>query len=72
MNLLEYEDLPESEKMFTHVRNGRIFLYSEPERYVNHSADPNVFADFVRDCDVAARNIQKGEEITCDDTREDF
>lgn len=30
----EYENLPESEKMFTHSHWGQIYLYSEPERYV--------------------------------------
>ena len=33
----EFKRLPESEKMFTHSHYGQIFLYSEPERYVNHS-----------------------------------
>ena len=33
----EYKNLPNSEKMFTHTHWGQIYLYSEPERYVNHS-----------------------------------
>lgn len=34
----EYNKLPKSEKMFTHKHWGTIHLYSEPERYVNHSS----------------------------------
>ena len=68
----EYEELPESERMFTHIRYGVIYLYSEPERYVNHSYPPNTHQDFRNDCDVASRDIKKGEMITTDATKEDF
>lgn len=38
----------------------------EPEKFVNHSCDPNTFVkDF---CDVALRDIVEGEEITSDYT----
>lgn len=33
-----------------------------PEKYVNHSCEPNTTAKGF--CDVAIRNIKKGEEIT--------
>ena len=68
----EYGEFLEREKMFTHIRHGVIYLYSEPERYVNHSNSPNTYRDFSIDCDVALRDIQKGEMITTDATQEDF
>ena len=68
----EFENLPEGEKEFTHTRRGVIYLYSEPERYVNHSENPNTGQDFISNCDVAMRNIKKGEMITTDATKEDI
>jgi hypothetical protein len=61
----EYETLPEEERLcFTHKRNNVIFLYPEPGRHVNRSGDPNVFADFAKQADVALRDILKGEELS--------
>ena len=68
----EFYKLPKSEQTFTHKREGVIYLYLEPERYVNHSDDPNTVQDFINGCDVASRDIQKGEIITTDATKEDF
>jgi len=68
----EFESLPESEKMFTHIHWGQINLYSEPERYVNHSDNPNTYQDLVKQCDIALRDIKKGEEITSDATKDDI
>lgn len=68
----EFRKLPASEKMFVPVRGGVIYLYSLPERYVNHSPDPNTFQDFTRHCDVALRDIKKGEEITTNAAIEDY
>jgi|SRR3989344_6919474 len=68
----EYGDSPESERMFMHERRGTIYLYSEPERYVNHSPTPNTYQDFVKNADVALKEITKGEMITTDATKEDF
>ncbi len=59
-----YEALPESEKNFTHTHWGAIFLYSVPERYVNHSDTPNTHPDLINKWDVAIRDIPKGEMIT--------
>ncbi|MBI2033393.1 MAG: SET domain-containing protein [Candidatus Levybacteria bacterium] len=67
----EFSRLPESEKMFTHIHNGTIHLYSEPERYVNHSPDPNTYQDLIKQCDIAARDIKKGEMITTDAGKDD-
>lgn len=68
----EYNKLPKSEKMFTHTHWGQIYLYLEPDRYVNHSDTPNTYQDLVNKCDIARRDIKKGEMITCDDTKDDI
>jgi hypothetical protein len=67
----EYDKLPDDEKMFTHKHWGTIYLYSVPERYVNHASRPNTFQDLNQQCDVALRRIEKGEEITTDAERDD-
>ena len=66
----EFDDLPPGEWEWTHSFHGRIYLFSEPERYVNHSADPNTYPDHTRGGDVALRSIQQGEVITIDDRLE--
>ena len=68
----EYKNLPSSEKMFTHIHWGQINLYSEPERYVNHSFTGNVYQELVKQCDIAQRDIKKGEAITGDATKDDI
>lgn len=68
----EFENLPESEKEFTHKHQGVINLYSIPERYVNHASNPNTIQDLKRKCDIAKRDIKKGEEITTDATKDDI
>ena len=68
----EFEDLPEWEKEFTHTQWGVTHLYSEPERYVNHSDTPNTYQDHINQTDVASRYIKKGEMITTDDTKDDI
>lgn len=67
----EFDNPPESEKMFTHSHWGTIMLYSEPERYVNHSKNPNTYQDIVKQGDIALRDIKKGEKITTDATKDD-
>ncbi len=68
----EYKKLPRSEKRFTHTHWGQIYLYLEPDRYVNHSDTPNTYQDLKNRCDIAAIDIKKGEMITCDDTKDDI
>lgn len=68
----EYKSLPRNEKMFTHTQWGVIYLYSEPERYVNHSKTPNTYQDHHLQADIALRDIQKGEMITTDATKDDI
>lgn len=67
-----FEKLPPEEKQFTHKHWERIYLYSIPERYVNHSSDPNTAQDLKNKCDVAKRDIRNGEEITTDATKDDI
>ncbi len=68
----EYNQLSETEKQFTHSRNGQIYLYSEPERYVNHSDNPNTYQDFEIGADRALENIKTGEMITTDSNKDDM
>jgi len=60
----EYASLPESEKHFTTHKEGKYWLFSSPERFVNHSCEPNTHP--INNADVAIRDIRKGEEITTD------
>ncbi len=67
----QFQKLPKTEKMATHVHSGLIYLYSSPERYVNHSTRPNTIQDLDRTCDIALRRIQKGDEITTNSAKDD-
>jgi len=67
----ECKNLPESEKMFTHTHGGKIYLYSEPERYVNHSDQPNTYQDLEKQQDIALKDIREGEMITTNATKDD-
>ncbi len=66
----EYDALPKREKMFTHSFWNQIYLFPEPSRYTNHSANPNTRPDLRRMCDYAIRPIKKGEMITTNATTE--
>ena len=66
----EYNNLPESEKHFVSKENGDYLLFLSPERYVNHSCNPNTSP--VNDCDVAIKEIKKGEEIAGDYSKENI
>lgn len=69
----EFEALPEWEKEFTHVQHRVLNLYSEPERYVNHSNNPNTYQVFENGgADIALRDIKKGDMITTDATKDDI
>ena len=43
---------------------GRYIFAQSPEKYLNHSCEPNTKEGNL--CDVATRNIKKGEELTTD------
>ena len=68
----QYNKLADDQKMFVHSHRGIWFLYSEPERYVNHSDNPNTYQDLQNHCDVALREINKDEEITTDSSKDDL
>lgn len=70
----EYLSLPEYERNnFCHKRNGIIYFYPDPERHVNRSNNPNVYADFEKQADLALRDIKAGEELSIpESTVEDF
>lgn len=67
----EWEMLPQGEKEFSHVHWGQLHLYSEPERYVNHSDAPNTYQDLGKQQDIALRDIKNGEEITTDSSKDE-
>ena len=51
-----------------YLQNGKVVLMQEPEKYINHSCDPDVYiktVDGVRKV-IAMRNIKCGEEIVYD------
>lgn len=66
----EFNALPTSEHMFVHSFWGKMYLFPEPSRYTNHSANPTVVSDFDKMCDYAIRDIKKGEMITINATDE--
>ena len=61
----QVDQLPASEKHYvsTYTKN-EYLLQQSPEKYVNHSCNPNTRVE--NRCDVAIKDIKKGEEITSD------
>lgn len=54
----------EERKHISYIGGGNFILLNSPERYVNHSCNPNAY---VKDCcEVAIKDINNGEEITSD------
>ena len=47
---------------------GRVVLLGAPDRYINHSCDPNAWVRYTATaCDLIARRvINIGDELTCD------
>ena len=68
----EFTGLSKEERKFVHLHYGIYYLYSSPERYVNHSSNPNTMQDLKNKCDIAIRDIKKGEEITTDSSKDDI
>ena len=54
--------IPEKEKRYVVHFEGKNILMQSPAKYVNHSCDANTSA--INFCDIAKRDIKKGEEIT--------
>lgn len=48
----------------TYAGQGKYIVMGSPERFVNHSCDPNTYVEGKKD--IALRDIKKGEEITTD------
>ena len=60
----EVKRLPKKKKKYVAYINEKYILMQPPAKYVNHSCDANTYANHF--CDIAKRNIKKGEEITGD------
>ena len=59
----EVDKLSEKEKEYvSSVGEGKYILHQPPARFVNHSCDANTYSNHL--CDIANREIKKGEEIT--------
>jgi hypothetical protein len=61
---VDIQNLNKESAHFIEKIGKRFYVMQPPEKYVNHSCDPNTRAD--GRSDVALRNIKKGEEITSD------
>jgi len=52
-----FQKISDAEKKYITLLNGRYTIMQSPEKYVNHSCEPNTTAkDF---CDIAIRDIKK-------------
>ena len=60
----EAENFPKNLKKYVNYHKGAYLVMQSPERFVNHSCNPNTkVKDFG---DIAIRDIKKGEQITSD------
>jgi|SRR3989344_1309729 len=62
----EFGSLSDKEKHYTTLQEDKYWLFPSPERYVNHSCEPNVLPNFKKKGDFAVKDIKKGDEITTD------
>jgi uncharacterized protein len=62
------DSMSKEEKKYISFFNNTYVVMQEPEKFVNHSCEPNTTAKNF--CDVAVRDIKKGEEITANYTEE--
>ena len=60
--------LTSKQKGYVSYMNKKYVLMQSPAKYVNHSCDPNTHPK--NHCDVAIRDIKKGEEVTSDYSKE--
>ena len=61
----QVDKLPKGEKRYVSFLKDSVYvLFKSPGKYVNHSCNSNTKAQ--NGCDVAVRDIKKGEEITAD------
>ena len=61
---LKKEEVSNYPKKYVIILDDEYVLMRPPERYVNHSCEPNAKTDLANRCDRARRDIKKGEEIT--------
>ena len=66
----EISELPKKLLNYIEKSGNKYYLMQPPEKYVNHSCEPNTMVK--NDCDVAIRNIKKREEITSDYSGQGF
>lgn len=59
-----FDKLSQREKDYVSLLDGKYIVMQKPEKYVNHSCDPNTETD--GSCDIASRDIEENEEITSD------
>jgi uncharacterized protein len=60
----EAKKVPKRYQKYLVFYKGRYILSQSPEKYLNHSCEPNTREGNL--CDIAIKNIKKGEEITTD------
>ena len=60
----EAKKIPKRYKKYMVFYKGKYILAQSPEKYLNHSCGPNTKEGKL--CDVAIKNINKGEELTTD------
>lgn len=58
----DIENLSKKDKTYIEKIDNKFYIMQPPERFVNHSCEPNTNAK--NKSDVAIRDIKKGEEIT--------
>lgn len=60
----EERNLTKEQKEYTISNKKGHYWMQPPEKYINHSCDPNTEMNTDNFYDIAIRNIKKGEEIT--------
>ncbi len=58
----DVDRLAKRQKHYLYKFGGKFYLQQSPEKFVNHSCDPNTKTKGFSD--IAIKNIKKGEEIT--------
>lgn len=66
----QFSALSKGEQIFVHSFWGKMYHFSKPACYTNHSAHANTAADYTDMCDYTLRPIKKGEMITTNATDE--
>lgn len=61
---VEFDNLSDQESKYRHKEGDSYSIMQPPERYVNHSCNPNTSP--FNSSDIAIREIKQGEEITSD------